>query len=207
MARRPSLLCYNDLNGEEMAQILIERFADLLKDVPYFKPHLTLPRVRATITVQLVCEAEDPNAKPNLTINDDVTLTSVVDSSPLGQPPDNVRIEHGLKPTIQVQTFDAAGRKLSIADLHPDETTVPLVVQLSEPQNDRGTGVLIDRTGKGNSYSGIPTRSGATVVVQDPGPAGLDRTDGGSVNGRFSSYTKGGGNKSDLTFLNKDKRK
>ena len=228
MARRPSLICYNDLNGAEMRDILVERFIAVLDEVPYFQKHLTLPRVKAVIKVELTCEAEDPNAVPNITLDETVEvrlptagtvgnviqsfdLSSVVDSSPKGTPPDNVRLEHGIEPTQPSQTFDSRGQKLAIADVVPASpppiisvplTQMPESVRISDPANEQGVGMILDRSGNGVAYAGQQTRAGSVSVVQDPGPAGLANRDGGNVNNRFNHSLKRG-SVSDIPFLKK----
>lgn len=224
--KRPSILCYNDLNGEETAQVIVDEFTAVLADYPYFKPHLTFPRVRAIVHVELITEAEQPNAVPVVTIDREVDVrlssydprlkydtnhveaTFTIDSSPDpntngaytkgNAPPDTIRVDHGIEPTIQVQTFSADGRKLSIGDIKPSAPNIeslPPIVQLSEPQNNQGLGIVVDRSGQST------VRRNATVITQDPGPAGLANSDGGSLNNRFRSVIKTGGNRADVPFL------
>lgn len=53
-ARRPSKLTYNDLNGREAYDILMEEFGRLLRSHPLFsQQHLTLPNVRLTLDVKV----------------------------------------------------------------------------------------------------------------------------------------------------------
>lgn len=106
-------MVYNDLNGEEVKEILLTRFADLLNKVPDFQRHLIIPRVKMRLNVQLEVHGRNP---PSFTITDDLTirmragetqdlepelfdLTAEVNADsgdPSGQPPDQVREEHGL---------------------------------------------------------------------------------------------------------------
>ncbi len=121
----PSEQIYNDLTGEECREILIRRFADLLSLNPDLRPNLTLSRVRLTLVVHVEVHGRTPPSfdivdeltistsrnlhKPVLDIpgSDHVdstrTLASEINSDsldPEGQPPDQIRIEHGL-PTVQ----------------------------------------------------------------------------------------------------------
>jgi len=188
--KRPSLLCYNDINGEEMGQILMQRFQEIVQEVPSFKAHLTFPRMKARITVEIITEADDPNAYPVLGVVDlleiqnRVTLTTEIDASPTGDPPDKVRLDHGIQPYEQVRTFDSTGRAISIADKKPEAETIPPVFRISEPSKEGYQGVVVDRTGTS------PIRANAVVITQDPGPAGLARPDGGSVNNRYTHSIK-----------------
>lgn len=107
---------YNDLNGEEVKEILLIRFADLLNAQPEFKRHITLTRVRMMLTVTLDIAGRTP---PTLSLDDDLVVR-MRDESPVagaddyedtrqleaainadttttdGQPPDLVREEHGI---------------------------------------------------------------------------------------------------------------
>lgn len=121
-------MVYNDLNGEEVKEILLTRFADLLVQVPEFKRHLTLNRVRMKLTVNfevfgrtppqfalsddLIVRTRDETAQnrefpPFLAGNNEIftqnrSFSAEInsDTSKGGQPPDQVREEHG----IPVQT-------------------------------------------------------------------------------------------------------
>lgn len=150
----PNKLVYNDLSGDEIKHILLERFAALLNGVPYLQPHITLPRLRMTLAVDLDCYA-DQEEPERQTIKDTVEITSeqfklrtVVDASSKGKPPDQVREEHGLGiPTPQRSA------------LGPLEDTVEGRV-MTLPN-----GATVDRTGTNPKAS---PRS--TFVEQDFGP-------------------------------------
>lgn len=164
-------MTYNDLDGEEIRHILEERFQKLLAEVPYLQRHITLPRVRMTLHVQLDSWADQPtpdrqtitdtveiidesNEDKPLVLFDSVELSDTVSAAPGkgGKPPDQVRVEHGLSIPTPVRGPIAA------------EDVIQSV------ENRRMTmqnGAVVDRTGS------APERSGATVVVQDFGVAGL----------------------------------
>lgn len=108
----PAEQVYNDLNGEEVRDILITRFCDLIDALPEIgRRHLVLPRVRMSLHVVL----EIANRK-NVVIDDDVVVrvremppdlipgvpmeaSAIVDS--YTEPPDKVREEHNLPvPTV-----------------------------------------------------------------------------------------------------------
>jgi hypothetical protein len=110
---------YNELSGEEVKEILLIRCADLLNKVAEFQSHLTLPRVKMSIRIGLEVWGRTP---PTIEINDTLTVRmsdesiaqSNIDFSgePVneeleanisadtadesGQPPDEIRVEHGL---------------------------------------------------------------------------------------------------------------
>lgn len=145
---------YNDLSGDEVKHILSDRFSNLLNEVPYLQKHITLPRVKMRLSIELVCWA-DQGAGENRTISDEVevrtesfALSSVIDASTKGDPPDKVREEFGLGiPTPRrgpVAIEDTVeGRKMTMAN-----------------------GAVVDRTGESNEAA-----RNATVVKQDFGPA------------------------------------
>jgi hypothetical protein len=47
----PSQLTYNDLNGSEATEILVDWFRQLLKSNPLMQPHLTLPMAKFTLDI------------------------------------------------------------------------------------------------------------------------------------------------------------
>jgi hypothetical protein len=49
----PSQLTYNDLNGAEATEILVDWFRQLLKSNPQMQPHLTLPMARFTLDINV----------------------------------------------------------------------------------------------------------------------------------------------------------
>ena len=72
----PAMLTYNELNGDEVKHILENRFQQVIQGVPYFKPHITLPRVRMTLNVKLEVWADQPHPETVALTN---TLTVVYD--------------------------------------------------------------------------------------------------------------------------------
>jgi hypothetical protein len=112
---------YNDLTGADVKEILLIRFADLLNKVSEFRPQLTLPRVRMSLILHLDIVGRNP---PSLALADELIvrmhdqrvyregeseipavpvshdLEAVINTNPdlpgEYQPPDQVRVEHGL---------------------------------------------------------------------------------------------------------------
>lgn len=112
---------YDELNGEEIKQILLTRVKDLLDSVPDFQRHLTLPRVimslklhldiygRRNSALDLINELELRTKEPDsrvqlaeqLEVEDVVNADTgaAVPGSPFqgeGDPPDQIREEHGI---------------------------------------------------------------------------------------------------------------
>ena len=154
----PRTLVYNDLSGDEVKHILAERFATLLSEVPYLQKHLTLPRVKMHLNVVLEVWADQATPETKQIMDqveirgEAMELSTTIDASRNGQPPDLIREQYGLGiPTPEPQR---------IGGIRRTEDTV---------ENRRITmdnGVIIDRTG-----SSEEARSGSTVVKQDFGPA------------------------------------
>jgi hypothetical protein len=109
---------YNDLTGEEAKEILVTRFADLLSQYPYFKRHITLPRVQMTLSVHLDLWGCTP---PTTDINDEVVIRTrevpaeveqlssadaQVEIDSRNTPPDQVRTEHGMPIMTPTRTPD-----------------------------------------------------------------------------------------------------
>jgi hypothetical protein len=164
---RPNTLVYNDLTGDEIKHILQERFAALLNDVPYLQKHITIPRVKMILHVELQSWADQTQnesqfIQDTVEIRDETAIlakppTSIlvandsVDASRKGDPPDKIREDHGLGiPTPKrgpVATEDTVeGRRVAMPD-----------------------GATVDRTGKVKGH--LP----GTVVEQDFGPGRLGR--------------------------------
>ena len=49
----PSQLTYNDLNGSEATEVLVDWFRQLLKSHPVMQPHLTLPMAKFTLDIAI----------------------------------------------------------------------------------------------------------------------------------------------------------
>lgn len=150
----PNKLVYNDLSGDEIKHILMERFAALLGNVPYLQAHITLPRLKMSLSVDLDCYA-DQNEPERKTITDTLEITSEtfhlkaeVDASSKGKPPDQVREEHGLGVPTPKRS-----------PLGPLEDTVEGRVTTLP------NGATVDRTGQNPK-----ARAGSTFVEQDFGP-------------------------------------
>jgi hypothetical protein len=180
----PSTLTYNELSGDEVAHVLEQRFRQVLDNVPYLQRHLTLPRVRMSLSVKLEIWADQPSPEVEMITDrlDVVTERAVPDNpseiyeaestasaapGPGGAPPDKIRDEHGLP-------IAAAGRG-------PRSTGEHIVTSDQYPAHDAGLdgrevedlpGLKISRTGSGQ-IDGMATSGHATVAKIDQGPAGL----------------------------------
>jgi hypothetical protein len=173
----PSMLTFNELDGSEVAHVLENRFGQILQAVPYFKKHITLPRVRMTLNVRLEIWADQPspetlNIGDRLTIvfdepqlTDTITAESVDCAAPVagGHPPDQIREMHGLPISQPARGPRELGGQVSISDQQ---------VPLEGREVSDMPGLKVSRTGTG-FIDGLPTSGNATVAKIDQGPAGL----------------------------------
>jgi hypothetical protein len=162
---RPSILTYNELDGLEVREILENRVEQIFSEVPYFKKHLTLPRVRMTLNVKLEIWADQPHPD-TVSIGDSLTVVldqpsladvfhaEAIDSAapgPGGHPPDKLREMHGLPISKPDKGDKEIGAQIAFAD---QETLV-------DERRPALPGVEIHREGA------------VTSVIIDQGPAGL----------------------------------
>ena len=177
----PAVLTFNELDGEEVRAVLESRFEQIMKQVPYFQRHITLPRVRMTMTVKLEIWADQPQPE---TLNIGNTLTVVYQPEPQpddifdarsvdstaptrgGKPPDEIREMHG----IPVSTPGPGPRNVGGHIATSDSWSEPLSLDGREVEGMPG--LKISRTGNG-TIDGIPTSANATIAKIDQGPAGL----------------------------------
>jgi hypothetical protein len=196
---RPTFVKYDELSGDEIKHILLERFKTILDDVPYLQKHLTLPRVQMNLNITLLVYADQPTPEV-LQIQDKfdiqgdmsfdgppvkVEIEDQVSSAPKGgQPADQVREEHGLPVHRAVPQRDSRGEHVVVVDL-PDggQQHVQIDAEGKDPhyqfakpgeQLEGNTvsglgGMVVDRTGAAAQETGMPT----TRVVLDQGRAGL----------------------------------
>ena len=177
MARRPSMLTFNELNGKEVKQILKNRCDDILEEVPYFQEHITLPRVRITFNVKCEIWADQPhpeqiNIGESLTVildepvlRETITAESVDNAAPIpgGVPPDRIREMHGLPISTPQLGPQEVGGHITMSDAYEG---------LEGREVEGRPGLKISRTGSG-MIDGMPTSAHATVAKIDSGPAGL----------------------------------
>lgn len=174
---QPSVVTYNELNGEEVATVLENRFRQFLGAVPYFQKHLTMPRVRIALEVKLEVWADQPHPdvisltdKFSVIVEHDepvdiFTGQSVDSTAPVagGHPPDQVREMHGLPVSEPARGPRDVGGQIAIADRH---------VQLEGREVSEMPGLTVSRTGSG-MIGNMPTSANAVVAKIDQGPAGL----------------------------------
>lgn len=167
----PAMLTYNELDGMEVRAILQSRFDQIMENVPYFKRHLTLPRVRMTLDVKLEVWADQPSPETikigdKLTVVldqpvlvDTITAQSVDSTAPgTGHPADELREVHGLPTTQPARGPKDIGGQIIISDQH-----LPLEGRTVEDM----PGLKINRTGQ------TDVANGGTLAIIDQGPAGL----------------------------------
>ena len=191
-------LVYNDLNGDEIKKILVQRFSAMLDATPYLQRHITIPRVRMNVAVVLEQWADQPEPQ-KLQISDETDivggdykglsavtdrLEDTVNASPTrgGIPPDQIREQSGLAVITAMPMRDSTGRKIVTSD-------VPV---LDGSVVEEVPGLRIDRTGMADQMAG------ATVVRQDFGIAGIgnaprDPRRDGQAGLSFGNQTSGRG--------------
>lgn len=126
LPRLPSQLTYNDLNGAEATEILVDWFRQLLKSNALMQPHLTLPMAKIALGVSVgidmytggsvPCDAPPDHIDIGGTVDLDnrigvsvaphtqnsrhteQKLSTVINAAPVpgGRPPDELRAIHGL---------------------------------------------------------------------------------------------------------------
>ena len=182
----PAMLTYNELDGSEVAHVLENRFEQVLKAVPYFQRHITLPRVRMTLSVKLEIWADQPSPETlhigdTLTVvfdepvlADTITAESVDSTAPgAGHPPDQIRERHGLPVSHPARGPREVGGQVAVSDQYAPTAHDGSGVQALDGREVEGLpGLKISRTGSG-MIDGMPTSSHATVAKIDQGPAGL----------------------------------
>lgn len=177
----PSVLTFNELNGEEVRAVLGSRFEQIMKQVPYFQRHITLPRVRMTLAVKLEVWADQPQPE-QVKLGDTLTVVYEPDQEPDtfefeatdtaapipgGHPPDQIREMHSLPISQPGPGPREIGGHIATADSYPE---TPNLLDGREVQGLPG--LKVSRTGSG-VIDGMPTSSNATVAKIDQGPAGL----------------------------------
>lgn len=143
----PSQLTYNDLNGAEATEILVDWFRQLLKSNPVMQPHLTLPMAKFTLDINVGIDMYVGGSVPvesppeRLDIIGTVSLdnkvagagtgapahrteqrySTIVNAAPIpgGIPPDEVRETHGLQAPRPAYGPRDTGSHLFLADV-PD---------------------------------------------------------------------------------------
>jgi hypothetical protein len=171
------LLTFNELNGEEVRYILSNRFEQVMKGIPYFQRHLTLPRVKMTLNIELAIWADQPFPEI-VPISDEVDVRITCEPSPAevirakavdaaapipgGHPPDKIREMHGLPISEPGPGDREVGGHMYTSDRYA----------LENREVEDLPGLKISRTGSG-VIDGMPTSTNATIAKIDQGPAGL----------------------------------
>jgi hypothetical protein len=189
----PSVLTYNELDGEEIRRILENRFQQVMDGVPHFQRHLTFPRVKMTLSVKLEIWADQPapetfNIGNSLTVvyepdpppNEVFDAQSVDSTAPIpeGHPPDEIRDMHGLPITGPAKGDRDVGAHMQIVDQ----------VSLEGREVNGMPGLTISRTGDGTIQGQVVSDRGATIAKIDQGPAGLRR---GEMNRNAFHFSSG----------------
>lgn len=117
---------YNDLNGQEVKEILVQRLAQILDQIPYLQRHLTLPRVRMTMHIQLEVDGV-PEHHRTRDINDQFTVK-------LANPP------------LEYDTVDYVGQaEVDTYANPPDQIRDEFQLPIMTPKRDKMVGVHQDQ--------------------------------------------------------------
>lgn len=180
--RLPAMLTFNELDGTEAAHVLENRFEQVIKAVPYFQKHITLPRCRLTLNVKIEIWADQPSPE-TIQIGDKLTVVvdeptlaeifaaeSVDSTAPIagGHPPDQIREMHGLPISRPARGDRAVGGQVAVSDTW--QAANPAGLEGREVEDMPG--LRISRTGSG-FIDGMPSSANATIAKIDLGPAGL----------------------------------
>jgi hypothetical protein len=186
--RLPRTQKFDQLNGQEVKEILIDRLERVLEQSPHLQRHLTLPNVRIEMLLQvsLTMHADQQGATP-VVLEDEF----VVDASPGPadsghKPPDRVRHEAGLPIPVAVRTdagiiVDDPGRardrqaeQQEAARLDEPEADDPDELLDELAADEAGFNVVRDTSGKGgiDPASGVGIQRHSTTIIQDRGGPG-----------------------------------
>ena len=143
MAKLPSILTYNDLNGEEATEIIMDWVHQLVKSHPLMQRHLTLPmadiHINLDIDVDMHIGGAVFGATPeNLKIGGKTTLCARINAAPIdgGRPPDMVREQHNLPVSKPGYGSREVGSHMFMADI-VEETAQRQAPKLPEVQPQR----------------------------------------------------------------------
>jgi hypothetical protein len=197
--RPPASLPYNDLNGREATEILVDWFRQLLRGHYLLQPHLTLPMavfdlqvhigvdmyVGGSVPVQSRPDHIDINGSTSITNNipdasrDTVTRTehdfaATVNAAPVpgGLPPDQVREQHGLPVPRPGYGSRDTGSHLFLADIPDVDADVAAEAKrvfTAAPAQD-STGGRRGDVAEGYVFSSEPvTQASAQTIPVDNG--------------------------------------
>lgn len=190
---------YNELNGEEGKEILVQRVSDLLSAIPEFRRLISLNRVRMRIDIELEVWGRTP---PTVSVKDEFMVLArnplaedegeeihagysagseiyANPSVPGGLHPDQIREDHALP--IMVPTRGPFGHQDEMIVRQPAQPVPP--AQLSKPNRVEATPEV--EKGSGIRY--------ASFVTQDYGPARSRTGNESPVIGEIKNSGGGGG--------------
>ena len=197
--RLPASLPYNDLNGREATEILVDWFRQLLRGHYLLQPHLTLPMavfdLQVHIGVDMYVGGTVPVASPpdHIDINGSTSITNnipdaergavertehdfaaTVNAAPVpgGLPPDQVREQHGLPVPRPGYGSRDTGSHLFLADIPQVDADVQAEAKrvfTAQPQPDT-TGGRRGEVAEGYVFSSEPvTHVGHQTIPVDNG--------------------------------------
>lgn len=175
---------YDELNGAEVKEILLQRVKDLLDTVPDFQRHLTLPRVRMQLNIHLDIFGR---RNPALDLLNDFTIsTRGVDESKI-----ELAKELVAEDTLSADTgIPVPGTPFDGAGAPPDEIRELHQIPTMEPVRDRVTGITQQRPVQPPPVETAPVPKPATPQGR-PWAAFHTLERGGPVVRGYSDYLPG----------------
>lgn len=122
MAKQPSFLPYNDLNGQETTEILVDWFRQLLSKQPLLQPHLTLPMADIHLTIHVGVDMHVGGTVPvasvpdHIDISGDVTVRNAV-AGPSGAPGPQLNYRVGVDTPNGSTEFTELSTRINAAPL------------------------------------------------------------------------------------------
>jgi hypothetical protein len=186
--RLPRTQKFDQLNGQEVKEILIDRLERVLEQSPHLQRHLTLPNVRIEMLLQvsLTMYADQQGATPVVMEDEFVVDASPGPADSGHKPPDRVRHEAGLPIPVAVRTDagiivdDPGQARDRQAERQEARLVEPELVEEDEdededePEPESGFNVVRDTSGKGgiDPASGVGIQRHSTTIIQDRGGPG-----------------------------------
>ncbi len=170
--RPPSQLTYNDLNGKEATDLLVNWFKQLLEAQPLLQPHLTLPMAKFSldlvITVDMHVGGTVPVASPPDTLKIPGSFKLYNDVSAAGSATDANRYVSDAEHTAYVERTLAVDSERSEQHLSAVVNAAPIPGGSPPDQIREQHGLPVPRPGYGDRETGRHLFIGDIEVRVDP---------------------------------------